>query len=277
MKKLISRTCRLSSESEELRRKSKKEALKILFDNFKPNSVPANISTIFHEKISVVTGNCDPYKNQKKIEIRNSSVFTKIAEGKFGKNLYGSICLSALGNSIDYFRSYEEVKKDITGNFSFAIDNIPETISIIEDLGIKSSSLLFLSDNAGEFFFDMPFVKMLEEMNLQVFYCIKSRPVQNDLCISDFNSFINVRKPSKVLFSGNSSVGVSVENSSDEFKQVFKDAGLIIAKGMGNCETLAEVRCEKPVLYLLKAKCEPIADSLGVKKGDFVAKLCIER
>lgn len=276
MKELIARTCRLSTENEELRRKSQEEALEILFHNFKPSSVPANISTIFHKKISVITGNSDPYKNQKKTEVSKSAALIKIAEKKFGEDLYSSICVSALGNSIDYFRNYEDVKKDISEDFSFAIDNILETMSIIEGLKIKSSSLLFLSDNAGEFFFDMPLIKILGKMNLKVFFCIKDKPVQNDLCLSDFSSFINAEKPLKILLSGNSAVGVSLRSSSDEFKQVFKDAELIIAKGMGNYETLTEIKCEKPVLYLLKAKCEPVADSLGVKEGSFIAKLHLQ-
>jgi len=47
---------------------------------------------------------------------------------------------------------------------------------------------------------------------------------------------------------------------------------LIIAKGMGNFETLTEYSHSKPVFVLLKAKCVPIARELNVKQGSLVIK-----
>jgi hypothetical protein len=49
-----------------------------------------------------------------------------------------------------------------------------------------------------------------------------------------------------------------------------KNANIIIAKGMANYECLSD--SDLPVAFLLTAKCEPVAESLGISVGDMVAK-----
>jgi hypothetical protein len=48
---------------------------------------------------------------------------------------------------------------------------------------------------------------------------------------------------------------------------------LVLAKGMGYWETLSELPAQGKVFYLLKAKCKPVADSLGVALNSYVALL----
>ena len=48
---------------------------------------------------------------------------------------------------------------------------------------------------------------------------------------------------------------------------------LVISKGMANYESLSEYRDLPPVAYLMAAKCEPIAEEVGVPKGSKVAML----
>jgi uncharacterized protein with ATP-grasp and redox domains len=53
----------------------------------------------------------------------------------------------------------------------------------------------------------------------------------------------------------------------------------VIAKGMGNYETISEFEARAELglsgrlIYVFRAKCEPIASNIGVKKGELVAKL----
>jgi uncharacterized protein with ATP-grasp and redox domains len=48
----------------------------------------------------------------------------------------------------------------------------------------------------------------------------------------------------------------------------------VISKGMGNFETLSEIEAQLKgrLIYILRAKCEPVARALGVPKGTLVAK-----
>ena len=52
-----------------------------------------------------------------------------------------------------------------------------------------------------------------------------------------------------------------------------KAADLVLAKGMGYWETLSELPAEGKVFHLLKAKCRPVAASLGVSLDSYVAWL----
>ena len=61
--------------------------------------------------------------------------------------------------------------------------------------------------------------------------------------------------------------------ASPEFKATFESADLVIAKGMGYWETLSELPAEGKVFYLLKAKCQPVTDSLNVALNSYVALL----
>jgi len=72
-------------------------------------------------------------------------------------------------------------------------------------------------------------------------------------------------------------VGVSLEEAPASFLSVLRDERfLVVAKGMGHYEALSESEdaFKGRLLYILKAKCEPVAESIGVKRGELVAK-CI--
>jgi len=57
---------------------------------------------------------------------------------------------------------------------------------------------------------------------------------------------------------------------SPDFVERFKSADLILAKGMGNYETLSEV--EAPIFFLLQVKCPVIARDIGTTVGSAVVK-----
>ena len=70
-----------------------------------------------------------------------------------------------------------------------------------------------------------------------------------------------------VLFcSFDDALSYELHRVSEEFREVFEKADVIIAKGQGNFETLSEVKDDR-VFYLLKAKCRPIARELNVPQG----------
>lgn len=54
---------------------------------------------------------------------------------------------------------------------------------------------------------------------------------------------------------------------------LFKESDLLIAKGTGNYEALKGEVEGKPIIYMLKIKCKPIALNIGVNIGSFVVKL----
>jgi len=83
--------------------------------------------------------------------------------------------------------------------------------------------------------------------------------------------FAGLDQVAKVISNGSDAPGTILEDCSEEFKNIFKRADLVIAKGHGNYETLNEVK-EKRLYFLLMVKCKIIARDLGCSVGDFVVK-----
>jgi uncharacterized protein with ATP-grasp and redox domains len=73
-----------------------------------------------------------------------------------------------------------------------------------------------------------------------------------------------------VLTTGNDCVGFCREESSTEFLDAYRGADLVIAKGMGYLETLTEECLTSRNAFILKAKCQPVADYMHVQKGSYV-------
>jgi hypothetical protein len=74
-----------------------------------------------------------------------------------------------------------------------------------------------------------------------------------------------------VISNGYDAPSTILEQCSNEFKDAFNQADVIISKGQGNLEGLLG-KTNKEVYFLLMVKCNVIADALKVKKGDFVVK-----
>ena len=68
-----------------------------------------------------------------------------------------------------------------------------------------------------------------------------------------------------VVDTGDNTPGVSLKTSSSEFVAALRSADLVIAKGQGNFESLAEDFRDRPAFYLLRTKCDVICAQLGAK------------
>ena len=61
------------------------------------------------------------------------------------------------------------------------------------------------------------------------------------------------------------------ESASEEFKDHFVNADVVISKGQGNLEGLLDVPHDH-IYFLLVTKCDLIGEKIGTLKGDFVVK-----
>jgi hypothetical protein len=72
----------------------------------------------------------------------------------------------------------------------------------------------------------------------------------------------------QIIDTGVDSLGVILSLSSAQFREAFEDADMVISKGQANFETLEGVR--KNIYFLMSAKCDVVANHLGISKGDLV-------
>lgn len=129
--------------------------------------------------------------------------------------------------------------------------------------------LLYVCDNAGEIVFDRLFIEEILRIypRFQIAAAVRGIPVLNDATRDDAIE-AGLTDIVRVIDNGESELGIVLEKSGKEFQEAFTKADIIISKGQANYETL----CIRPenIFFMLKAKCEVIADSLGVALWDAV-------
>lgn len=242
--------------------------------------------SVLHTKVcqiaEEVTGNSDPFLPVKKTTNEHAMEVVPILkkgikqiEGfneRFKFALKSTIC----GNAIDFEVEEhefdpEDLKPFLMGCLEggLSIDDVDKLMDILNE----SENVLYLLDNAGEIVFD----KFLINLILQKYPCeltavVKEAPVLNDATMDDAKQ-VSLSDLVRVVTTGTDYIGVNLEESSEEFLDLFNSADLIIAKGQGCYESLTEISVETPICYVLKAKCVEVAKDLGVSTGENVVKI----
>jgi uncharacterized protein with ATP-grasp and redox domains len=281
--KLIHQAAELATDDVSLKQKAIKEAIKVLDDEFSYDQLSIVIVTKIHKIVREVTNNPDPYRAMKEREMALArelypelSLQTEAPSPRLGKkgDSFGSdelqsyLKLAAVANAIDFFREPDSIKEDISRSVSFSINNSGQFEAKLKDAG----KVLYLADNVGELYFDLPLVKRMKQF-AQVIYVVKPSPVQDDLTMEDVRDSGLEVDFGNVISTGIASPGIVFSLASAQFKREFESADLIFAKGMGHYEALSELPPQGKFFYCLMAKCQPVADSLGVPINSYVAML----
>jgi len=79
----------------------------------------------------------------------------------------------------------------------------------------------------------------------------------------------------RLLTTGSNAIGVCLHEAPPQLVEALGKASLIISKGMANYKTMSEYDF-KPIAYLLKTKCESVAEAMGLQKNMNVARLIVD-
>lgn len=256
------------SMQENIIKKSLKELSEMDFKETAPE-----IAFRMHQHAKNITGIEDPYLKLKDLynEIAEN-IYNKIKEEKWlewTEDPFDMACrLAIAGNIIDFsvgltaetvdvLKSVEDsLKKDLFGTGSAALKEMAE----------KATSILYLADNSGEIIFDKFLLECLPKHKIT--FVVKGGPIVNDATMKDAID-TGVIDLVKVIDNGYAAQGTILPMCSAEFKEAFQHADLVISKGQANFETLSDIR-DKTIFYLLRAKCDSIANYIGCKKMDYV-------
>jgi uncharacterized protein with ATP-grasp and redox domains len=267
LQKLAYQAAELAADDKPAEARAVEESLKILHDDFSLNCVSVVVASKMHAVIKKITGNPDPYRQMKDKEISIARELTqqiKVKADEFGSCLK----FASLGNTMDFFRPLDVIRQDVNEPVNFVIDDSKSFEAKLKHV----SRVLYLADNAGEAFFDLPLIRWMKR-RASVAYVVKSAPVQNDVTLEDIRRAGLEEEIGELLTTGTATPGIDFLQASAEFKGEFKSADLIFAKGMGYYESLSELPAEGKVFYCLRAKCQPVADALGVPLNSYVAML----
>jgi len=266
LERLVLQTAGLSTDDEHLRAQAIAAGREVLKENFSANAVTIDIASRFHRVIRQITRNPDPYLEMKEKEIAVSREMSRKIRSQYGDGLIDLIKFAAVGNGLDFFRPIDEVVEQMRQPVEFIVDDSKQ----FETLFRSAGKILYLADNTGELFFDIPLLKRMRE-SARVIYVVKESPVQNDLTMEEIRQTGLETEAGEVMTTGADNPGVMWSDASEVFKREFESADLIFAKGMGFYEGLTELPPSGKVLHCLMAKCGAVSRSIDVPLGSYVA------
>jgi uncharacterized protein with ATP-grasp and redox domains len=129
----------------------------------------------------------------------------------------------------------------------------------------RAQSILFVGDNAGEVVFDRVLVEEIGPDKIT--YVVKGGPIINDATLEDALA-AGMDQVTRVITTGDNSVGVDFELASPEFMAAYQEAALVISKGQGNFESFSVAAHH--IYFLLQAKCAAVAREFGVPRGSLI-------
>jgi uncharacterized protein with ATP-grasp and redox domains len=274
LRRLIHQAAELATDDVSLKQQAINQAMETLDDEFSYSQLSLGIAAKIHNIVREVTHNPDPYRGMKEREMALAKelypeLSLRVQRSNFYKDeLRGCLQLAAAANALDFFKDPGSIRDDIREPASFVLDDSEQLEAKLED----ASRVLYLADNAGELYFDLPLVKWMKRF-ARVTYVVKPSPVQNDLTLGDIRRSGLEAEFGGVTSTGVASPGVVFSLASTQFKLEFESADLVFAKGMGHYEALSELSPEGRFFYCLRAKCQPVANSLGVPIDSYVAML----
>jgi uncharacterized protein with ATP-grasp and redox domains len=172
----------------------------------------------------------------------------------------GNIIDFAAGLSLDDEAVHQSVEDSLTEPL-FGVGSQP-LLAAAE----QASSILYLADNAGEIIFDRFLIELLPTQKVTL--VVKGGPVVNDATMEDAVT-AGLTEMVKVIDNGHNAQGTILAACSDSFRLAFHQADLVISKGQANFETLSDIR-NKRIFFLLRAKCQSVANALGCERMAFV-------
>jgi uncharacterized protein with ATP-grasp and redox domains len=251
------------------------EVAKFAAEKINENTVPALIGTERGRIITDVSGVVDPYEELKRESNKAGREILPLALRFYKESddkLISLMKLAAAANSMEYgVRGHSFDEKRFASEFSEILkENVAGDIQTAKEAIQRFSKILYLLDNAGEVIIDKFVIDELVAMGKKVIASPKSKPVINDVTAGEL---IELGFKHENIVSSGAFVGVSLEEAPEEFlKLLFDPEYLIVAKGMGNYETLSEFedRLRGRLVYIFRAKCLSVAESARVVKGTLV-------
>lgn len=265
--------CDLLSLPEELRLDLVEGLLRFMSSHMR--DVPATVGTERELMLKRISGVSDPYKSLKEESNAVARELLEIAErfyDRSGDKMEALVRIAAAANSMEFgVRGHEFDNRSFSSVFEDTLmEDLAGDLEALKRLLAGSQKIFYLTDNSGEVVFDLFVIERLREMGKRVIIGPKSEPILNDVTADELREMTDA----EIVPTGGV-VGISLERINPDAKRLLFDPGwLVVAKGMGNFETISEFEeaLRGRLIYILRAKCEPVARANGVRRGSLVAR-----
>ena len=251
-----------------------KALLPLLTEEFDENKPSIKVWTKVHAKVNEVLDTNDPYKDLKR---RSNEIamqlYPKAIEyyEKSDDKLRAAELLAIIGNVLDFgvgVNSPEEFEIEFQKLLKEGI-GYDDTDKLRRYL---KGHVVYITDNCGEIVFDRILIREIRKYVDKITLLVRGKPILSDATREDVIAVGLDKEVDEIRDTGMFAVGIDMDRASQELKALLYNADLIIAKGMGNYEALSEGDL-RPIVYMLRTKCDPVARDIDVPKGTNVVKL----
>ena len=237
--------------------------------------VPALVGTEREVIIKNRSGRSDPYRKLKEESNSVAKDLMPVAEQFYQASpnkLEALVRIAAAANSMEFGVKGHDFENSTFGRVLEATfrERLAGDLEEVANRLQRFQNIFYLTDNCGEVVFDLFVIEKLQEMGKNVVIGSKSKPILNDVTAEEVAGMTRVQ----VVPTGGV-VGTALEHIRPEAEALlFNPEWLILSKGMGNFETMSEFdeKLSGRLIYVLRAKCQPVADTMGVPKGTLVVK-----
>jgi uncharacterized protein with ATP-grasp and redox domains len=246
----------------------------------RPGEVSAEVATRVHRAAYAALGTRDPYAESKREANRVALGLLPRARELYtqsppGDRFRTAALLSIVGNVMDF--GIEGGLEDAS-SLETAFDQLVgeglgrDDSDALVDLLTPGAEVVYLTDNCGEIVFDQLLLEELGRLGCRVTLVVKGDPVLTDATRADVEELGLAEMVDRVLDTGPLAVGVDLSTVPSDTREAVEAADVVISKGMANFESLSDSGV-RPIAYLLRTKCDPVASTLGEAKDINVLKL----
>ena len=184
---------------------------------------------------------------------RLPKIYAQIEKAK--DPIYAALQLSILGNYLDFAAlagkvRFEDLERMLEQAENYDLSG-PHYDRFLQELKTAKSFVL-ITDNAGEVVFDRVLAETIHRFypEINITFLVRGGPANNDALREDADI---VGIPFPVEDSGLCVGGTPLHQISEKARILLQNADIILAKGMGNTESL--YNCGLPVYYAFLVKC----------------------
>ena len=260
---------------EKIKKKILSESFQFLSREFSTEKIPSYFITEVHRILKRISGIEIPFKERRdkcnQLGIEMAKKIALEAEGMEEFDKFSFLVNWAIASNHLDFRT-------VGTGYGFQMAEIIEELRACVSEGLKidqrdeifqiaksSSKILYIHDNVGEIAFDKLLIKELRRYGVSVTSALRGGPITSDATIEDGETVGLQEAASKIILAGPDTLGISLNEMSDQLKRELQTADLVIAKGQANYYALTEYRpkVSGEVACLFRTKCEIVSNELG--------------
>ena len=260
---------------EKIKKEILSESFQFLSREFSTEKIPSYFITEVHRILKRISGIEIPFKERRdkcnQLGIEMAKKIALEAEGLEEFDKFSFLVNWAIASNHLDFRT-------VGTGYGFQMAEIIEELRACLSEGLKidrraeifriaksSSKILYIHDNVGEIAFDKLLIKELRRYGASVTSALREGPITSNATMEDGELVGLQEAASEIILAGPDTLGISLNEMSDQLKRELQTADLVIAKGQANYYTLTEDRSKVPgkIACLFRTKCELVSNDLG--------------